>query len=292
MYHRPTSSTYQSYAVTISKPSDVRLVQEKRVDLYVDSSFRYHAAPVDYRYEGMIVAVVNDGIGEGSDTGVDNNGIYLLVDYDNRDNYRGWKKLDIILPTTEGVYSLAIDEYGEYYWVNAVQELKDLNDVDDNLSPNDGDILQYDSGTGQWITATVPEPIAYTGNYDSNDGVGNPYLVTIEISNGHVISAHSYTMPVADATASNDGIATAYDVQTYVDDVISQIEINIVGGDAIEITEDSSNTKEINVVLDEVTQTQGLTQNSGLEITNEGLRIKDSLQWILNCGSASVNIES
>lgn len=84
------------------------------------------------------------------------------------------------------------------------------------------------------------------------------------------------------AVAAVDGLATAVDVKTYVDEAVASATPNIEGQEAIEVTA-SGNSKVVSLKLNDDAQND---QYSGLKQGNNGLEIDDDLTWYLQCGGA------
>lgn len=146
------------------------------------------------------------------------------------------------------------------------------------------------SGTESHVYLPVKDLVdVYTGDWTLGDGQGdqNGYI-KIEINSNNEVSAHYYVQDLSTASGSHDGLVTAYDAKTYIDNAISSATPNIESGDGIDITT-SGSTKTISIELDETTQTSGLTQNSGLSVSSLGLRIDDTLLWVLQCGGAEID---
>ena len=90
-------------------------------------------------------------------------------------------------------------------------------------------------------------------------------------------------------TDSTDGIAVASDVKQYVDSQIAVATPNIEAGDGIQIAT-AENVKTVSVKLDETNSSIANNAGSGLVASTDGLRIDDSLTWVLKCGSSTENI--
>ena len=138
------------------------------------------------------------------------------------------------------------------------------------------------SETAQHIYLPVKDLVdVYTG--------GDTDYISVSVDENNEITATLKDTMIADAISSGTGedlLPTVDAVRDYVQDQIDNATPNIEAGDAISI-DTTGNTKTVNVVLDETTQTTGLTQSSGLAITNDGLRIDDTVVWQFNCGDAS-----
>lgn len=87
------------------------------------------------------------------------------------------------------------------------------------------------------------------------------------------------------AVPAADGLTTAVDVKTYVDNAVASATPNIASGNGIDITT-SGNTKTIAVKLDETGQDGNGNEGSGLALSANGLKVDDSLTWVLTCGGA------
>lgn len=87
------------------------------------------------------------------------------------------------------------------------------------------------------------------------------------------------------AVEEADGLTTAVDVKTYVDNAVAGAVPNIAEGNGIGITT-SGNTKTVAVKLDETGQDGNGNEGSGLALSSNGLKIDDSLTWVLTCGGA------
>ena len=131
----------------------------------------------------------------------------------------------------------------------------------------------------------------YTGDWTSGDGQGdqNGYI-KIEINSNNEVSAHYYVQALSTASGSHDGLVTAYDAKTYIDNAISSATPNIESGDGIDITT-SGSTKTISIELDETRNGLNIQGNSGsgLVVGENGLAINDSLLWVLQCGGAELD---
>lgn len=138
------------------------------------------------------------------------------------------------------------------------------------------------SETAQHIYLPVKDLVdVYTG--------GETDYISVSVDANNEITATLKDTMIADAIASGTGedlLPTVDAVRDYVQDQIDNATPNIEAGDAIRV-DTTGNTKTVNVVLDETTQTTGLTQSSGLAITDDGLRIDDTMVWQFNCGDAS-----
>lgn len=138
------------------------------------------------------------------------------------------------------------------------------------------------SETAQHIYLPVKDLVdVYTG--------GETDYISVAVDANNEITATLKDTMIADAIASGTGedlLPTVDAVRDYVQDQIENATPNIEAGDAIRV-DTTGNTKTVNVVLDETTQTTGLTQSSGLSITGDGLRIDDTVVWQFNCGDAS-----
>jgi len=88
-----------------------------------------------------------------------------------------------------------------------------------------------------------------------------------------------------------DLIPTVDAVRDYVQDEIQNATPNIQAGDGIEVTTTSGTTKTVEVKLDETNSDITDNAGSGLVTSSDGLRIDDSLVWILQSGGATSNID-
>lgn len=79
-----TATNDNSWLVSIDRPLDIRTVQSYKTDLIDYSKFGSEDPYVDYRYQGMVVVVVDDT--------EDNNGIYWLKGKDPN-VLSSWEKL-------------------------------------------------------------------------------------------------------------------------------------------------------------------------------------------------------
>lgn len=148
--YNPTTNIAQKWQVTLNGPLDIRTVMTEVSDLINPESFGGDEVE-DFRYQGMLVAIVNDSI-------EDNNGVYVCTSddfsYDDSD-YQCWQKL-LGLPTRqagdEDYYVLEWDSTNQRFkWTSTKipQNLSNLSDTGiDN--PSNGQYLRYNSTTEKW----------------------------------------------------------------------------------------------------------------------------------------------
>lgn len=89
-----------------------------------------------------------------------------------------------------------------------------------------------------------------------------------------------------------DGLATALDVKRYVEGYVEEQLAanvpNVVGQEAITVTEGNT-SKTVSLKLNDVAASEGATEHvSGLKQSVAGLEINDTITWILNCGGAGI----
>lgn len=136
--------------------------------------------------------------------------------------------------------------------------------------------------TAQHIYLPVKDLVdVYTG--------GNTDYIEVNVDGNNVITATLKNTMIADEIGSGSGddeLVTVGAVVDYVQDQISSATPNIEAGDGIDIT-DGNNTKTISVKLDEDTQND---EYSGLAVGSDGLKIDDSLVWVLQCGGYQDNM--
>lgn len=161
-------------------------------------------------------------------------------------------------------------------------------------------ITGTDQTTGGPIIEWVEYPTGYQSQFDSYNDLPNNtssvfsyYTGDIEIGSqikiyGGTLDGTFIEIVGVEPRQIGDGLTTAVDVKAYVDSRVASATPNIESGDGIDITT-SGSTKTISIELDETTQTSGLTQNSGLSLSSDGLRIDDTLTWVFQCGGASNN---
>ena len=153
----------------------------------------------------------------------------------------------------------------------------------------------FTTGTAEQVAqdaSTTTVKILTNPGYE--EFVGQEFTVNAtEVTEGTRYQLYQNGQPVdlwvaiTETSAPNDGIASAADVKTYVDEHISAATPNIEAGDGIEITT-SGSTKTVAVELDENHNESGITGNtgSGLTVGPNGLAIDDSLTWYFQCGGA------
>ncbi len=141
-----TATNDNSWLVSIDRPLDIRTVQSYKTDLIDYSKFGSEDPYVDYRYQGMVVVVVDDT--------EDNNGIYWLKGKDPN-VLSSWEKVggnsDFHWPDAPEDYDANKRYYLDYnggnpQWRVAVTKLSDLEDVANAAS---GQVLKFD-GTN-WV---------------------------------------------------------------------------------------------------------------------------------------------
>lgn len=146
------------YLITEGTPFDVRLVLNLKSDL-IDVS-KFGDEDTDYRYKGMIVAVVDD-------TTADNNGVYICTsdsfNYDSSD-YQCWTKLLSFPEYSESLSGVDIGVKwnpikNEFEWTpittgsgSGAEELNDLNDVT-LTNTSSGQALVFNGSS--WVNSTI-----------------------------------------------------------------------------------------------------------------------------------------
>lgn len=150
MKYPTTGDLGQSYKVTRKAPLDGRLVQNTILDLTNPASFGASSLQ-EYRYKGIIVAVVEDK--------TSNNGIYILKG-NNPNELSSWEKIGLPeLESNDGSDYYLDYNNGNPQWKKVVtpkeiSSLSDLEDVDlGSMSGKDGYVLKYDESSGKWIAS-------------------------------------------------------------------------------------------------------------------------------------------
>lgn len=126
-----------------------------------------------------------------------------------------------------------------------------------------------DGWAGRTFTVDAVEPFSAGTRYHLKEN-GTEIPVWVEITS---------------KTDSTDGIAVASDVKQYVDSQIAVATPNIAAGNGIAVATVGNNV-EVAVLLDETNSTIANNAGSGLVVSQDGLRIDDSLEWHLECGGA------
>jgi len=123
---------------------------------------------------------------------------------------------------------------------------------------------------------------------------GDTDYISVSVDNNNVITATLRSEMIASSIGSGTGedlIPTVDAVRDYVQDEIQNATPNIQAGDGIEVTTTSGTTKTVEVKLDETNSDITDNAGSGLVTSSDGLRIDDSLVWILQSGGATSNID-
>jgi len=113
----------------------------------------------------------------------------------------------------------------------------------------------------------------------------------------NVITATLKDAMIADEIGSGTGddlLTTVDAVREYVQSEISQATPNLTGVEAIEVGPGSGSgidTTEVSLKLDESSTISGSDQVSGLTQSNAGLKIDDTITWVLQCGDSTFPIE-
>ena len=122
---------------------------------------------------------------------------------------------------------------------------------------------------------------------------GNTDYISVSVDNNNIITATLRSQMIAGSIDSGTGadmLPTVDAVREYVQEEIDNATPNIEAGDGIEVTT-SGTTKTVAVNLDETNSTITDNAGSGLVATSDGLRIDDSLVWVLQSGGATSNID-
>lgn len=154
---------------------------------------------------------------------------------------------------------------------------------------------------GGVIVEWVEYPTGYQEFFDGlNDAAGSTSSVfsyTENITVGEILKIYNADSQYIEITGveprqTGDGLATAVDVKAYVDSVVASATPNIEAGDGIDIAT-SGSTKTVSIDLDETNDSPFTNNNgSGLALSEDGLKIDDSLTFVLFSGGATENIEN
>lgn len=66
-----------------------------------------------------------------------------------------------------------------------ISNVNDIIDTFDIASPNDGDVLEYDSGTGSWKSVSKQNLFPLPATFSSSIGAGGDYIPKIELVSGN-----------------------------------------------------------------------------------------------------------
>lgn len=154
-------------------------------------------------------------------------------------------------------------QVGDKY-IDFVINAKDASETEEHIYLPVNDLVDtYTGGTTDYITVSI----------DGNNEI------TADFNNGVIVDE-------LNSGTGEDTIPTSEAVMNYVQDQISSATPNIEAGDGIDIT-DGNNTKTVSVKLDEDPQND---EYSGLAVGSDGLKIDDSLVWVLQCGGYQDNM--